>query len=101
MDGDLAGAACDAMEQCTGARPSYRRAHARGLVCHATFAAAPDIKPLTIAEHLQGGPVAALGRFSNAAGSPYAQDRALEKVFDPSSFGYRKGRKTADALTKI
>jgi hypothetical protein len=30
MDGDLAGAACDAMEQCTGARPSYRRAHARG-----------------------------------------------------------------------
>ena len=25
----------------------------------------------------------------------------FEKVFDPSSFGYRKGRKTADALTKI
>jgi RNA-directed DNA polymerase len=25
----------------------------------------------------------------------------LEKVFDPSSFGYRKGRKTADALAKI
>src|SRR5271167_1934023 len=24
----------------------------------------------------------------------------FEKVFDPSSFGYRKGRKTADALTK-
>jgi RNA-directed DNA polymerase len=25
----------------------------------------------------------------------------FERVFDPSSFGYRKGRKTADALTKI
>jgi RNA-directed DNA polymerase len=25
----------------------------------------------------------------------------FEKVFDPSSFGYRKGRKTADALGKI
>jgi len=25
----------------------------------------------------------------------------FENVFDPSSFGYRKGRKTADALTKI
>ena len=25
----------------------------------------------------------------------------FEKVFDPSSFGYRKGRKTSDALTKI
>src|SRR5258707_5505586 len=25
----------------------------------------------------------------------------FEKVFDPSSFGYRKGRKTADALPKI
>src|ERR1700739_2860664 len=25
----------------------------------------------------------------------------FEKVFDPSSFGYRKGRKTADALTKL
>jgi RNA-directed DNA polymerase len=25
----------------------------------------------------------------------------FEQVFDPSSFGYRKGRKTADALTKI
>ena len=25
----------------------------------------------------------------------------FEKVFDPSSFGYRKGRKTADALTPV
>ena len=25
----------------------------------------------------------------------------FEKVFDPSSFGYRKGHKTADALSKI
>jgi RNA-directed DNA polymerase len=25
----------------------------------------------------------------------------FEKIFDPSSFGYRKSRKTADALTKI
>ncbi|MCC8941492.1 hypothetical protein H8A99_34915 [Bradyrhizobium sp. Arg68] len=25
----------------------------------------------------------------------------FERVFHPSSFGYRKGRKTADALTKI
>ena len=25
----------------------------------------------------------------------------FEEVFDPSSFGYRRGRKTADALTKI
>jgi RNA-directed DNA polymerase len=25
----------------------------------------------------------------------------FEKVFDPSSFGYRKGRKTADALSKV
>ncbi|HEY2527555.1 MAG TPA: group II intron reverse transcriptase/maturase [Xanthobacteraceae bacterium] len=25
----------------------------------------------------------------------------FERVFDPSSFGYRKGRKTSDALTKI
>ena len=25
----------------------------------------------------------------------------FEKVFDPSSFGYRKGRKTADAMSKI
>ena len=25
----------------------------------------------------------------------------FEKVFDPSSYGYRKGRKTSDALTKI
>ena len=25
----------------------------------------------------------------------------FEKVFDPSSFGYRKGRKTSDALSKI
>jgi RNA-directed DNA polymerase len=29
------------------------------------------------------------------------QEPIFEKVFDPSSFGYRKGRKTADALTKI
>ena len=30
-----------------------------------------------------------------------AWGRSFEKVFDPSSFGYRKGRKTADALAKI
>jgi retron-type reverse transcriptase len=50
---------------------------------------------------------------SRALGIPSVYDRIcqqalanrlepiFEKVFDPSSFGYRKGRKTADALTKI
>lgn len=75
MDKKLVDAACEAMETCTGGRPGYRRAHPRGLVCNATFESAPDLKAFTVAEHLQGGTVSALVRFSNASGSPFAPDR--------------------------
>ena len=64
------------MEKYTGVERGYRRAHPRGLVCRGSFAAAPAVRELTTAEHLQGAVVPALVRLSNAAGSPHAPDHA-------------------------
>jgi len=64
-----------AMEEHTGTVPGYRRAHARGVVFHATFTPAATMPSVTTAEHFAGPPVPALVRLSNAAGSPYAPDR--------------------------
>jgi catalase len=63
------------IETHAGAEKGYRRAHARGLVFHATITPAPEAKALTVAEHFQGPEVHAVVRFSNSASSPHAPDR--------------------------
>lgn len=67
------------MEAHTGVEKGYRRAHARGIVFHATFTPSAEVRSLTTAEHFQGPSVHALVRLSNAAGSPYVPDRMSDR----------------------
>jgi catalase len=67
-------AAMSAMERYTGVVPGYRRAHAHGHGFVGSFEATDAVAALTVAEHLQGGPIAVVVRLSNGAGSPYAAD---------------------------
>ena len=57
-----------------GPFPGYRAVHARGTVCKGTFTATPESKRLSRAAHLQGEPVEATVRFSNASGDPNTSD---------------------------
>ncbi len=79
MTDDQVQRAMYAMETYTGAVPGYRRAHPRGIHFHAEFTPSAEIRALTTAEHLQGPPVPALVRLSNAGGSPYTPDRRGDK----------------------
>ncbi|WP_028062994.1 catalase family peroxidase [Solirubrobacter soli] len=70
----------DAMEDRGRGVPGFRRAHARGLGFRGRFVATPEAARLTTAEHLQGGPIETVVRFSNGAVSPYTPDRKSAKV---------------------
>ncbi|HEY7875811.1 MAG TPA: catalase, partial [Actinomycetota bacterium] len=51
-----------------GAHEGQRAVHAKGTLCAGTFTATPQAAELTTAAHMQGGPVRAHVRFSNASG---------------------------------
>jgi catalase len=57
-----------------GPHPGYRAVHAKGTVCTGTFTPTPEASKLSRAAHLQGDPVEATVRFSNASGHPRAKD---------------------------
>jgi catalase len=57
-----------------GPHPGHRAVHAKGTVCEGTFTPTPEAKELSRAAHLQGGPVEATIRFSNASGHPRTPD---------------------------
>jgi catalase len=64
----------DAMRALAGPHPGFRPAHAKGIVCSGTFRATPDARRVCKAPHLQGQPVPAVIRFSNANGNPDVHD---------------------------
>jgi catalase len=64
----------DAINAVNGSHPGYRAVHAKGTVCRGSFTAAPEAKTLSRAAHLQGEPVKATVRFSNASGNPHTSD---------------------------
>ena len=64
----------DALNAHYGAHEGHRAVHAKGTLCAATFAAVPGARSLTRAPHMQGGPVRAHVRFSNAGGDPTRRD---------------------------
>jgi catalase len=57
-----------------GASPGFRAVHAKGTVCTGTFTPTPEASKLSRAAHLQGEPVEATIRFSNASGDPETSD---------------------------
>jgi catalase len=61
-----------------GAHPGYRAVHAKGTLCAGTFTATSDARDLTTAAHMQGDPVRAHIRFSNASGDPNKPDGSRE-----------------------
>lgn len=70
----LAEQAIDALNANFGFHEGFRAAHAKGTVCTGTFTATPEATRLTKAAHMQGDPVTAIVRFSNAVGDPGRHD---------------------------
>lgn len=64
----------DALNAINGSHPGYRAVHAKGTVCRGRFTATPEAAGLSRAAHLQGEPVPATIRFSNASGNPTTSD---------------------------
>jgi catalase len=64
----------DALNAINGVHAGCRAVHAKGTVCEGTFTATLEAKGLSRAAHLQGDPVQATVRFSNASGNPHTSD---------------------------
>jgi catalase len=64
----------DALNGIYGVHSGHRVIHAKGTLCAGTFTATPEAARLTTAAHLQGRPVKAHIRFSNAGGDPTKRD---------------------------
>jgi catalase len=68
----------DALNGIYGAHSDRRAVHAKGTLCAATFTGSSQAAGLTRAAHMQGEPVRAHVRFSNASGNPEARDGSSE-----------------------
>jgi catalase len=77
-DGDLYEQIIAAVDGVEGAHEGRRALHSKGSWCEGTLTPSPRAADLSRAFHLQGEPVAALIRFSNASGNPEANDGARE-----------------------
>ncbi|GGN94374.1 catalase family peroxidase [Saccharibacillus kuerlensis] len=66
--------AVDEMERVSGIHPGYRRAHARGFCCRASFLPSGKAAPFTTAPHLQEHEVKAIVRFSGSSTDPALAD---------------------------
>ncbi len=64
----------DSLNAINGEHPGFRAAHAKGTVCEGSFTASGDAAERSRAAHLQGEPVRATVRFSNASGNPKTSD---------------------------
>jgi catalase len=74
MGEDLSDRLVDALNGAYGVHAGHRAAHAKGVLCAATFAATPAAGAISRAIHFQGGPVRAHVRFSNGGGDPTVPD---------------------------
>jgi catalase len=75
---DLSTRLVDSLQAVYGVHPGYRAAHAKGVLCAATFTPTPHAAALTKAAHLAGPAVRAHVRFSNGSGDPHAPDAARD-----------------------
>ena len=78
MTSDISERLVESLGATYGVHPGYRAAHAKGVLCAATFTPTAAAAPLSRAPHLAGGPIRAHVRFSNGSGDPSAPDRARD-----------------------
>ena len=78
MPDDLSERLVDALGVSYGVHPGRRAAHAKGVLCAATFHPTAAAASLSRAPQFQGGPVRAHVRFSNGSGDPEAADSARD-----------------------
>jgi catalase len=71
---DLSVGLVDALNAAYGAHAGHRAAHAKGVLCAATFTATGAAGAISTAAHLQGEPTRAHVRFSNGGGDPTVPD---------------------------
>jgi catalase len=71
---DLSEQLVDALNGAYGVHPGHRAAHAKGVLCAATFTALPAAAAISRAAHFDGTPVRAHVRFSNGGGNPTVPD---------------------------
>lgn len=76
--GDLYERIIETVNALYGSHPHSRALHAKGTWCAGTFTATAQAGELCRAAHLQGEPVRALIRFSNASGDPESDDSQRE-----------------------
>jgi len=74
VGGDLSVPLVDALNAAYGVHAAHRAAHAKGVLCAATFTATGAAGALSRAVHFQGEPVRAHVRFSNGGGDPTVPD---------------------------
>jgi catalase len=74
---DLGERLVDSLNATYGVHPGHRSAHAKGVLCAATFTPTGTAAELSRAEHF-AGPVRAHVRFSNGSGDPGAPDAARD-----------------------
>jgi catalase len=74
VNGDVPERLVDSINAAYGVHPGFRAAHAKGVLCAATFTATPAAARLSRAAHLAGAEVRAHVRFSNGSGDPTTPD---------------------------
>ena len=72
--GDLGERLVDALNATYGVHKGHRAAHAKGVLCAASFTATSDASALSRAPHLDGATHRAHVRFSNGSGDPTVHD---------------------------
>jgi len=75
-DKSLAQQIFEAMAQDPGAKPGWRVAHAKGIVCEGTFLPSAGAATLSRAVHFQGGSVPVTVRFSDGSANPFVPDNS-------------------------
>lgn len=89
-DGDLSERLVDGLNANFGRHPGYRAAHAKGVLCSATFQPSEEASGISRAAHFADGPHRAHVRFSNGSGNPETPDGARDgrgigvKIYGPA-----------------
>ena len=78
MDDDLSTRLVESIHGAYGVHAGHRAAHAKGVLCAATFHPSAEAAAVSRAAHLSGPPVRAHVRFSNGSGDPAAPDAARD-----------------------